>query len=387
MGVLSGIRVVDFTRVVAGPYCTMLLGDLGAEVIKIEQPGKGDDTRSWGPPFVGGESAYFLSVNRNKKSVCLDLNNEDDLKVVHRLVAESDVVIENFRSGVMERFGLGYEDWHERHPRLIYCSISGYGRSGPYKDRAGYDVIVSAMGGLMGITGTPEGEPVKTGVALTDVITGLNAFSAIQTALYHRERSGQGQRLDVSLLSAELAALINAASSYLIAGEVPQPQSSAHGSIVPYQAFRAADGYIVIGAANDKLFHKLCLALAHPEWATDERFRINAERVKNREALISLIEDALQAESVATWEPRLAQAGIAVGPVNRMDQVFQDPQVMHSQQVVSLAHPTAGDVRLVGPAVNYSLTPAEITSPPPLLGEHTQEIIKSYCDPSQPDDS
>jgi crotonobetainyl-CoA:carnitine CoA-transferase CaiB-like acyl-CoA transferase len=384
MGVLSGIRVVDFTRVVAGPYCTMLLGDLGAEVIKIEQPGKGDDTRSWGPPFVGGESAYFLSVNRNKKSVCLDLNNEDDLKVVHRLVAESDVVIENFRSGIMERFGLGYEDWRERHPRLIYCSISGYGRSGPYKDRAGYDVIVSAMGGLMGITGTPEGEPVKTGVALTDVITGLYAFSAIQTALYHRERSGQGQRLDVSLLSAELAALINAASNYLVAGEVPQPQGSAHGSIVPYQAFRAADGYIVIGAANDKLFQKLCLALAHPEWASDERFRTNAERVKNREALISLIEDALQAESVATWEPLLAQAGIAVGPVNRMDQVFQDPQVMHSQQVVSLAHPTAGDVRLVGPAVNYSLTPAEITSPPPLLGEHTQEIIQSYCDPSQP---
>ncbi|EFH81491.1 CaiB/BaiF CoA transferase family protein [Ktedonobacter racemifer] len=384
MGVLSGIRVVDFTRVVAGPYCTMLLGDLGAEIIKIEQPGKGDDTRSWGPPFVGGESAYFLSVNRNKKSVCLDLNNEDDLKVVHRLVAESDVMIENFRSGIMERFGLGYEDWRERHPRLIYCSISGYGRSGPYKDRAGYDVIVSAMGGLMGITGTPEGEPVKTGVALTDVITGLYAFSAIQTALYHRERSGQGQRLDVSLLSAELAALINAASNYLVSGEVPQPQGSAHGSIVPYQAFRAADGYIVIGAANDKLFQKLCQALAHPEWASDERFRTNAERVKNREALISLIEDALQAESVATWEPLLAQAGIAVGPVNRMDQVFQDPQVMHSQQVVSLAHPTAGDVRLVGPAVNYSLTPAEITSPPPLLGEHTQEIIQSYRDPSQP---
>nr|WP_211221439.1 CoA transferase [Ktedonobacter racemifer] len=381
---LSGIRVVDFTRVVAGPYCTMLLGDLGAEIIKIEQPGKGDDTRSWGPPFVGGESAYFLSVNRNKKSVCLDLNNEDDLKVVHRLVAESDVMIENFRSGIMERFGLGYEDWRERHPRLIYCSISGYGRSGPYKDRAGYDVIVSAMGGLMGITGTPEGEPVKTGVALTDVITGLYAFSAIQTALYHRERSGQGQRLDVSLLSAELAALINAASNYLVSGEVPQPQGSAHGSIVPYQAFRAADGYIVIGAANDKLFQKLCQALAHPEWASDERFRTNAERVKNREALISLIEDALQAESVATWEPLLAQAGIAVGPVNRMDQVFQDPQVMHSQQVVSLAHPTAGDVRLVGPAVNYSLTPAEITSPPPLLGEHTQEIIQSYRDPSQP---
>jgi len=374
MGILSGIRVLDFTRVVAGPYCTMLLGDLGAEIIKVEQPGQGDDTRSWGPPFVEGESTYFLAINRNKKSVCLDLRDAQDLHTVQQLLEQSDVVIENFRTGIMERFGLGYEDWRERHPGLIYCSISGYGRTGPYKDHAGYDVIVAAMGGLMGITGTPDGAPVKTGVALIDVITGLNAFSAIQAALYHRERTGQGQRLDVSLLSAELAALINAASAYLIAGEVPEPQGSAHGSIVPYQAFQASDGYIVIGAANDRLFQRLSQVLHHPEWATDARFLTNAARVQHRDVLLPLIEAVLRTATVADWEPLLAAAGVAVAPVNRMDQVFQNPQVVHTQQVVTMPHPTAGAIQLIGPAVTYSLTPARAMTPPPRLGEHTAEI-------------
>lgn len=374
MGALTGIRIVDFTRVVAGPYCTMLLGDLGAEVIKIEQPGQGDDTRYWGPPFAGGESTYYLGLNRNKKSVCMDLRVAEDRELVQQLIMQSDVLIENFRSGVMERFGLGYEALQQRHPRLIYCSISGYGRSGPYKDRAGYDVIVSAMGGLMGITGLPDAPPVKTGVALTDVITGLNASTAILAALYHRQHSGQGQRIDISLLSAELAALINAASAYLIAGEVPQPQGSAHGSIVPYQAFRAADGYIVIGAANDKLFQQLCRVLDHPEWASDSRFLTNADRVQHREQLVSMIEEELQKETVATWEPKLAEAGIAVAPVNHMDQVFRDPQVVHSEQVVTIPHPSIGDIKLVGPAATYSATPAEVTTPPPMLGEHTEEI-------------
>ncbi|HET8913197.1 MAG TPA: CoA transferase [Ktedonobacteraceae bacterium] len=376
MGPLSGIRILDFTRVVAGPYCTMQLGDLGAEVIKIEQPGKGDDTRSWGPPFVGSESSYFLSVNRNKKSVCLDLQKPEDREIAHQLVQQSDVVIENFRPGVMQRYGLSYEDWSERRPDLIYCTISGYGRTGPYKDRAGYDVIVSAMGGLMGITGTTGGAPVKTGVALTDVITGLNAFSAILAALYHRERTGQGQRIDVSLLSAELAALINAASSYLNAGEVLTPQGSAHGSIVPYQAFRAADGYIVIGAANDKLFQQFAQELGRPEWAENPRFQTNPARVENREELIVLIEEILQEDTVANWEPRLARAGIAVAPVNPMDKVFEDPQVIASGQVVSMQHPTAGKIKQVGPAVTFSLTPARAMTPPPTLGEHTEEVIK-----------
>ncbi len=380
MGALSGIQVLDFTRVVAGPYCTMLLGDLGAEIVKVEQPGQGDDTRSWGPPFIKGESAYFLGINRNKKSVCLDLHNEHDLKIAHQLMQQSDIVIENFRSGVMERFGLGYEDWHQHHPGLIYCAISGYGRTGPYKDRAGYDVMVSAMGGLMSITGTPEGAPVKTGVALTDVIAGLNAFSAILAALYHRERTGQGQRIDVSLLSAELASLINAASNYLVAGEIPEPQGSAHSSIVPYQAFQASNGYIMIGAANDKLFRLLCPALGHPEWATDARYLTNASRVQNRAELLAQIEAIIQTDTVQAWETRLVAVGVAVAPVNRMDQVFQDPQVISSQQVVTIAHPGVGDVKMVGPAVTYSLTPAQVTTPPPQLGEHSAEIIKALMD-------
>lgn len=380
MGALSGIRVLDFTRVVAGPYCTMLLGDLGAEIVKVEQPGQGDDTRSWGPPFIKGESAYFLGINRNKKSICLDLQNAHDLEVAHQLMRQSDIVVENFRPGIMERFELGYEDWCQHHPGLIYCSISGYGRTGPYKDRAGYDVMVSALGGLMSITGIPEGAPVKTGVALTDVITGLNAFSAILAALYHRERTGQGQRIDVSLLSAELAALINAASNYLLAGEIPEPQGSAHSSIVPYQAFRASDGYLVIGAANDKLFRQLCQALRHPEWARDEHYLSNARRVQNREQLIAQIEAIIQTDTVQKWETLLVAAGVAVAPVNRMDQVFQDPQVIASQQVVTVTHPSVGEVKMVGPAVTYSLTPALVVTPPPKLGEQTTEVIKALAE-------
>jgi crotonobetainyl-CoA:carnitine CoA-transferase CaiB-like acyl-CoA transferase len=375
MGVLSGIRVIDFTRVVAGPYCTMMLGDLGAEVLKIESP-QGDDTRKWGPPFVGDESAYFLAINRNKKSVCLDLRTEEGLEAARKLIITADIVIENFRSGVMEQLGLSYDDLHPHHPGLIYCSISGYGRTGPYKDRAGYDVIVSAMGGLMGITGTPGGPPVKTGVALTDVATGLHALSSIMAALYHRERTGEGQRIDISLLSVELASLINAASNYLIGGMIHEPQGSAHNSIVPYQAFKASDGYILIGAANDRLFVRLCRAINHPEWSDDPRFATNEARVQHRDILLPALEAVLETDTMTAWEEKLEAAGVAVAPINRMDQVFQDPQVLHSQQVVTMTHPTAGEIQLVGPAVTYSLTPAQMTTPPPRLGEHTEEVLR-----------
>lgn len=376
MGVLSGIRVIDFTRVVAGPYCTMMLGDLGAEVLKIESP-QGDDTRKWGPPFVGDESAYFLAINRNKKSVCLDLRTPEGQKAARKLIMTADIVIENFRSGVMEQLGLSYDDLHPHHPGLIYCSISGYGRTGPYKDRAGYDVIVSAMGGLMGITGTPGGPPVKTGVALTDVATGLHAFSSILAALYHRQRTGEGQRIDISLLSVELASLINAASNYLIGDMIQEPQGSAHNSIVPYQAFKASDGYILIGAANDRLFVRLCRAMNHPEWSDDPRFATNEARVQHRDILLPTLEAVIATDTMTAWERKLEAAGVAVAPINRMDQVFQDPQVLHSQQVVTMKHPTAGEIRLVGPAVTYSLTPAQMTTPPPRLGEHTEEVLQA----------
>ncbi|HZO71796.1 MAG TPA: CoA transferase [Ktedonobacteraceae bacterium] len=375
MGILSGIRVADFTRVVAGPYCSMLLGDLGAEVIKVEQPGQGDDSRGWGPPFVAGISTYYLAINRNKKSVCLNLRYPEGVEIARQLIMKSDVVLENFRPGFMDQLGLGFEELHKVHPGLVYCSISGFGQSGPYKNRAGYDVIVSALGGLMGITGTPGGEPVKTGVAVLDQSTGLNAYAGVLAALYHRERTGEGQRVDVSLLSTQLSMLINAASGYLIAGEIPVPQGTAHQSVVPYQAFRASDGYILIGAANDKLFRQLCQGLGHPEWGTDPRFKTNYDRVINREELISLMEEALQADTIAGWERRLMEAQVAVAPVNRMDQVFSDPQVVHSQQVVTVPHPIVGDLPQVGPAVKHSLTPAQVTTPPPGLGEHTHEIL------------
>lgn len=378
-GALTGIRVADFTRVVAGPYATMLLGDLGAEIIKVEQPGTGDDTRTWGPPFAAGESTYFLAVNRNKRSVCLDLHDPADLATARRLIATSDVLIENFRPGLMDRLGLGYDTLRAEQPGLIYCAISGYGQDGPYRDRAGYDVNVQALGGLMGITGTPDGPPVKTGVALVDVATGLYAFSAILAALYHRTRTGAGQRLDVSLLSTQLATLINAASGYLVAGVLPQRQGTAHSSIVPYQVFATSDGYLMVAAGNDKLFSRLCAVLGHPEWAGDPRFATNADRVLHRAPLLALIAAVLQTATTAHWEQQLEVAGVAVAPVNTLAQVFADPQVVHSGQVITVDHPTVGDLPLVGPAVTYSATPARVALPPPLLGQHTAAIQRALA--------
>ncbi|GAC1445747.1 MAG: CaiB/BaiF CoA-transferase family protein [Chloroflexota bacterium] len=383
MGALNGIRVADFTRVVAGPYCTMLLADIGADVIKVEHPVRGDDTRTWGPPFVGGESTYFLAVNRNKRSICLDLQSDEGAETARRLIARSDVVVENFRPGVMDRLGFGYEQLRTAHPGLIYCAISGFGQDGPYRERAGYDVSIQAIGGLMGITGTPDGPPVKTGVAMTDQAAGLYAFSGILAALYHRERTGEGQRIDVSLLDTQLATLINVASAYLVAGEVPTRLGSAHASIVPYQVFRAADGYIMIGAANDRLFSALSCALGHPEWAQDPRFVTNSDRVAHREIVIEMIEEALQKATVVAWERLLAAEGVAVAPVNDMVGVFADPQVLHTGQVKTIDHPGIGRLKLVGPAVTYSGTPATVRTPPPLLGEHTAEILAEIDETSE----
>jgi crotonobetainyl-CoA:carnitine CoA-transferase CaiB-like acyl-CoA transferase len=377
MDALGGIRVADFTRVVAGPYCTMLLGDLGANVIKVEEPGRGDDSRGWGPPFVNGESTYFLSVNRNKRSVCLDLRSDEGHALARTLIAQSDIVVENFRVGFMAQLGLDYESLRAAHPRLIYCSISGYGQTGPASQRAGYDVIVAAQGGMMGITGTPDGAPVKTGVAQLDVATGLYAYSSIMAALYHRERTGVGQHIAVSLLGTQVATLINAASMYLVAGEVLTPQGSAHASIVPYQAFAASDGYIVIGGANDKLFAQLADLLGHPEWPRDPRFATNADRVAHRATLIPLIEAIIRGDTVAAWEARLATTGIAYAPVNRMDAVFRDPQVVASGQVVTVDHPTVGPLPLVGPAALLSVTPAVVRLPPPTLGQHTDAVVRA----------
>jgi crotonobetainyl-CoA:carnitine CoA-transferase CaiB-like acyl-CoA transferase len=376
--VLDGIRVVDFSRVVAGPYCSMLLGDLGADVVKVEQPGVGDDCRSWGPPFVGDESAYFLGLNRNKRSLTLDLGGETGRGLARRLIARADVVVESFRPGRMEQFGLGYEALHPHQPGLIYCSISGFGPTGPYRDRAGYDVMVSALGGLMSITGTPGGPPVKVGVALVDVCTGLYAFSGILAALLARRTTGEGQKVEANLLATDLAVLINAASGYLAAGDVLTPQGSGHASIVPYQAFRAADGYVMIGAGNDKLFGALCRELGLAHLLGDPRFATNAGRVAHRDELVPLIEQATAAGTVDDCVRRLADAGVAVAPINTIDRVFADPHVAASGQVVTVEHATAGELRLVGPAVHLEATPAGVFSAPPTLGQHTDEVLAEW---------
>ena len=375
MSALSGIRVLDFTRVVSGPYCTQLLSDLGAEVVKIERPGAGDDSRAFGPPFVKGESVYFLSLNRGKKSVVIDLSTEKGRQAARRLAADCDVVIENFRIGYMASLGLDYKTLAADNERLVYCSMTAFGETGPYKDRAGYDVMVSALGGMMGITGTPGGPPVKTGVALLDVATGLHAATAICAALYERERSGKGQRIELSLLGVQLATLINAASVFLVGGQVMGPQGNAHDAIVPYRAFRAADGYIVIGAANDSMFARLCDALGMSELAHDRRFTANADRVANREELESTIGERLAGATVSEWVDRISAAGVAVAPVNSIREVFSDPQVVASGQVVPFDHTTLGEIQLVGSPIHMSRTPVSHQGAPPTLGEHSEEVL------------
>jgi crotonobetainyl-CoA:carnitine CoA-transferase CaiB-like acyl-CoA transferase len=372
---LSGIRVLDFTRVVSGPYCTMLLSDLGAEVVKVERPGSGDDSRAFGPPFVKGESAYFLSLNRGKKSVVIDLATPRGRQTARRLARKFDVVIENFRVGYMASVGLDYKTLAADNQRLIYCAMTAFGESGPYKDRAGYDVMVSALGGMMGITGQPDGPPVKTGVALLDVATGLHAATAICAALYERERSGKGQRIELSLLGVQLSALINAASVYLVGGQVMGPQGNAHDAIVPYRAFRAADGYILVGAANDAMFARLCTVLGVPELERDPKYSSNANRVAHREELEAVIGDRLSAATVSEWVDRISAAGVAVAPVNTISQVFADPQVVASGQVTTFDHKTLGEIHLVGSPIHLSRTPVRHQGAPPVLGEHSEEIL------------
>ena len=375
-GPLAGIRVLDLSRILAGPFCTMVLGDLGADVIKVEHPIQGDDTRAWGPPFVDGESAYYLSTNRNKRSIAVDFKTEDGRRVIRELAERSDVLVENFRPGTLDRLGLGYEDLQPRNPRLVYCSISAFGSSGPDLDRAGLDVIVSAAGGLMSITGEEGRPPVKPGVALIDVATALYALGMIVSAVYARETTGRGQKIELSLLSVQIASLINIASNYLVAGQVPRRWGSAHPSIVPYQAFEAADGYLVIGATNDALWRRFCRACGLDGLADDPRFATNELRVRHRADLISAIASVVKTRPRAEWVARLREAGVPAGPVNTVDEVFQDPQVAHLGMAQDVPHPTLGSVRLTGIPAALSDTPATIRRHPPLLGEHTEEVLE-----------
>jgi formyl-CoA transferase len=377
-GPLDGIRVLDLTRVLAGPYCTMFLGDLGAEIVKVEQPGVGDDTRGWGPPFVGGESAYFLCVNRNKKSITIDLKLDDGTALVRRLAEKADVLIENFLPGTMERFGLGEESLRAANPKLIYASLTGFGADGPMCDFPGYDLIVQAWGGLMSITGMPDGDPTKVGVAIIDLVAGLMLGKSIAAALFAREKLGMGQRIDTSLLEAEVATLINAGSNYLLSGNIPGRWGNAHPTIVPYQSFQTADSYLVIGVASEGIWRRFCPAIGKPELADDPRFTKNSDRVQNRAALVAMLNEMFRSRHNETWLRLLNAAEVPCAPIQTIDQVFAAPQVGHRNMLVEVEHPTAGSVRMAGIPVKFSATPASVRLPPPLLGQHTNEVLSSW---------
>ena len=374
---LEGYRILDLSRVLAGPYCTMMLGDLGAEVIKVERPGAGDDTRAWGPPFVGGESAYYLCANRNKKSITVNLKSEKGREIIRQLAKNSDVLIENYKVGELTELGLGYETLRGLNPGLVYCSITGYGQNGPDKDLPGYDFIVQGRGGLMSITGEANGEPMKVGVAIVDVTAGLYAANAIQAALLARAKTGKGQAIDISLLDAQVAWLANVASSFLISGKRPGRFGNAHPTIVPYQSFAARDGVFCLAVGNDSQWQKLCQVLDHAEWATDPRFTTNPARVQHREVLVPLLQEVFSTQDVVFWLHKIAAVEVPCGPVQALDQVFADEQVVARDMIWAVSHPTAGEIRLVGSPLKLSETPAACRSYPPLLGEHTEEVLTS----------
>ncbi len=379
-GPLHGVRVLDLSRVLAGPYCTMFLGDLGAEVVKIEEPGRGDDTRSWGPPFQGGESAYFLCVNRNKRSVTLDLRTPDGIEMLGRLALEADVLMENFRPGTLAGWGLSEAEIRRRNPGLIYASLSAFGSSGPLKERPGYDVAIQAWGGLMSITGPADGEPTKVGVAIVDIVAGLMLGQSIAAALYARENTGEGQRIETSLMEAEVASLINAGSNYLVTGEVPGRWGNAHPNIVPYQSFATADGHLVVAVANEAIWARFCDGVGKTELAADPRFDTNAHRVENRDELLAILGEMFGARPRHEWIEILNRTGVPCSPVQNIREVFESPQVLATGMLREIDHPTAGKVRMAGLPVKFSGTPASVRLPPPLLGEHNEQVLKEWLE-------
>ena len=375
---LHGLRVLDFSRVLAGPLCTMILADLGADVIKVERPHAGDDTRHWGPPWFGDGaerlSAYFASVNRNKRSLTLDLKQPRGQAIARELAARSHVLVENFRRGQMAAFGLGYADLRADNPALVYASITGFGQSGPYRDRPGYDYVVQAMSGLMAITGPADGEPYKVGVAISDVIAGLFAATSILAAVRHAERTGQGEYIDVALLDTSIAALVNIVSNVLVSGRPPRRYGNQHPNIVPYQTFEAADGAFVLAVGNDGQFARLCDLIARPDLARDPRFSTNPARVQNRDALVAQLAPIFRTRTVAEWVDALLAAGIPSGPIHDLPDVLADPQVAARGLIHEL--PLAGDLlRLIGPPVKFAERPAQVRTPPPRLGEHTDTVL------------
>ncbi len=371
---LSDVVVIDLSRVLAGPYCTMILGDLGATVIKVEQPGKGDDTRHFGPPYIAGESAYYLGLNRNKRSITLDFSTPEDKQRLLDLLRTATVLVENFRPGTLEKQGLGYEALKALNPGLIYCSISGYGQTGPYTSRPGYDFVAQAESGIMSVTGEIDGEPMRVGVPVGDISGGVFACMSILAALRVRDHTGKGQYIDISLLETTASLLSNVSSNYLISGEEAQRYGNGHPNIVPYQAFRTRDGYVVVACGNDRLYQGLCRLLGRDDLASDPRFATNPQRVRNRQELVPALQEEFLQHDTGDWLPELRAAGIPCGPINSVSQVFSDPQIQARGFVWECEHPTAGTIRLSGSPIHLSETPTRLYKAPPLLGEDNDVV-------------
>jgi crotonobetainyl-CoA:carnitine CoA-transferase CaiB-like acyl-CoA transferase len=372
---LAGIRVLDLTRVLAGPFCSMMLGDMGAEVIKVEEPGKGDDTRSW-PPFSGGEATYFMSVNRNKKSLTLNLKAPEGQEILRSLVKKGDVLLENFRPGTMDKLGFGYAALAQLNPRLVYCSISGFGESGPEAGRAGYDLVVQAESGLMDITGFPDGPPVKSGTSIADLVAGMSAAHGVVLALLARAKTRRGQKVEISMLDAMAALLTYQAGIYFATGQRPFRRGNAHPSIAPYEVFTAADGYVTLGVANNSLWQRCCSALERTELATDSQYDTEAKRVENRTTLIPLLNQILSARTADEWLKRFEAAGVPAGRIKSVPEVCESEHLKARGMIATMPHPTAGQVRVMGMPVRLGATPGALVLPPPRLGEHTDEILR-----------
>lgn len=386
---LTGIKVLDLSRVLAGPWASQLLGDLGADVVKVERPTVGDDTRSWGPPWLKDadgrdteESAYFLCANRSKRSIAIDFTKPDGQRLVRELASCADVLLENFKVGGLQQYGLDYASLASVNPRLVYCSITGFGQTGPYAERAGYDFLIQGMGGLMSVTGRPDGEPgagpQKVGVALTDILTGLYAANAIQAALIERMHAGVGQHIDLALMDVSIACLANQASNYLVGGSVPTRMGNAHPNIVPYQDFPTADGDMILAIGNDHQFRRFCTVAGHPEWADDARFASNAARVANRDALIARMEGVTSSRTTADWIGALEAVDVPCGPINRIDQVFADPQAIARGARMTMPHASGGTVAMVANPIRFSSSAIETTKPPPRLNDDAESILADW---------